>query len=287
MIKGAFNINSTSVEAWKVLFSSLRDKSVAYLDEATGDIATDTPAGETPVGPGMLPNNQPIPSGGITEADANSPVDQWTSWRSISNTEIDQLANAMVKQVKLRGPFLSLSEFVNRRLDGSKPKLAVKGALQAALDEEGDGVIDEVTINKAFRTASRKLDDELIKRDENGVAISDMRDEVEFGDALEGPVAYGSTPYIDQADILRQLGSILTPRGDTYVIRAYGDSLDASGQVVARAWCEAVVQRTPDYLDLSVDKNHFKQEILSSEANKSFGRGFKTISFRWLSEKEI
>jgi hypothetical protein len=53
---------------------------------------------------------------------------------TLSDTEIDELAAAIVRQVKLRGPFLSLSEFVNRRLDPSDTALSAKGALQAALD---------------------------------------------------------------------------------------------------------------------------------------------------------
>ena len=273
MVKGPFNINSTSVEAWKVVLTSLRDTSVAYFDETSGDVTTNTPAGETPVGPGMLPNNEPILSGGIT-SDPADPLDQWTSWRSLSNTEIEELAAAIVKQVKKRGPFLSLSEFINRRLDDTKRDLAVKGALQAAIDDES------VSINAEFRTAQRSLDGEA-----DDLAAAGFTPE--FPEALDGPVAYGSTPYIDQADILRQLGSTLTPRGDTYVIRTYGDKLDASGEVVARAWCEAIVQRTPDYVDLLSDENHFTQERLDSEANRTFGREFKITSFRWLSEKEI
>jgi hypothetical protein len=288
MIKGPFNVNSTSEEAWKVLLTSMRDKEVAYLDGNSGDLADEpfTPSGETPVGPGMLPNNKPILSGNIT-SDPADPLNQWTSWRSLSDGEIDQLAKAIVYQVKQRGPFLSLSEFINRRLDGTNRDLAVKGALQAAIDFEGNEDIPEVTINAEFRTDARKLDAELIKRDGAGDIIYDMRDEVEFGEALEGPIAYGSTPYVDQADILRQLGSILTPRGDTFVIRTYGDSLDANDKVIARAWCEAIVQRTPDYMDLSPDENHFAQDRLDSETNKTFGRKFIIISFRWLSDKEI
>ena len=85
---------------------------------------------------------------------------------------------------------------------------------------------------------------------------------------------------------MRQFAEQITPRGDTFVIRTYGDSIDAQGKVVARAWCEAIVQRSPDYVD-KVDENHVKSAQLTSEANKRFGRSFQIISFRWLDASEI
>jgi hypothetical protein len=178
----------------------------------------------------------------------------------------------MVKQVKLRGPFLSLSEFVNRRLDDSNLPFSLKGALQAALDDE------DVAINANFREPGRMLDVET-------AAIG-----FEFPDAAKGPIAYGSAPYVDQADVLRHFSGQLTARGDTFVIRTYGDSIDSSGKIVARAWCEAVVQRTPDYVDSSpstTDEAHTKQADLISEANKTFGRQFNIVSFRWLNPDEV
>ena len=64
---------------------------------------------------------------------------------------------------------------------------------------------------------------------------------------------------------MRQFAEQITPRGDTFVIRAYGDSIDAQGRVVARAWCEAIVQRSPDYVD-KADESHVKAVDLRSEA---------------------
>jgi hypothetical protein len=175
----------------------------------------------------------------------------------------------MVKQVKLRGPFLSLSEFVNRRLDSAKPELAVKGALQSALDDP------EVSINSAFRTKDRKF---------SASEVSSMSPA--FPLAAQGPIAYGSSAYIDQADVLRGFAEQITPRGDTYVIRTYGDSIDAGGKVAARAWCEAVVQRVPEYVD-GKDEPFVKAAALASDSNKSFGRKIQIISFRWLNSSEV
>ncbi|QTN32077.1 hypothetical protein HZ994_06945 [Akkermansiaceae bacterium] len=272
MVEGGFNINSTSVDAWKVFFSSLKGKPVAYLDGGKTPMEADT--GENaPVGMGTLPNGEVA-----VTADTEDPRDpaQWKGLRGITDAEIDALAQAMVCEVKKRGPFLSLSEFVNRRLDANNTDgTALKGALQAALDYDGsDNAGPEVTINRNFRDASRKLDSEV-----GGIDFA-------FKDAAKGPAAYGSSAYVDQADVLRQFAEQLTPRGDTFVIRTYGDSLDAAGNVMARAWCEAVVQRTPDYVD-EADGNHVKSSDLKSAANLRFGRSFQIVSFRWLNSSEI
>lgn len=269
MVEGGFNVNSTSVTAWKALFSSLRGKPVAYLDSGkaangTTDIETEEISG-VPVAGGLLPNGKPYTGSSADPADP----DQWTSWRELTDEEIGELAAAMVKQVRLRGPFLSLSEFVNRRLDSSNKQLSLKGALQAALDDPS------VSINEGFRSAARSI---------SASEASIMSPK--FREALEGPVAYGSPAYVDQADILRNLAAQLSPRGDTFVIRTYGDSLDADGNVVARAWCEAVVQRLPEYIE-GADAAHMKQSGLTSPANKLYGRKLSVIQFRWLHENEI
>ena len=269
MVEGPFNVNSTSIDAWKIFLSSLRGKKVAYLDKSTSLTAgvklSEATLTGTPVGMSSLPNDKPIKGSSKDPSEA----EQWTSWRELSDAEISELATAIVKQVKLRGPFLSMSEFINRRLDSGSKELSVKGALQAALDDE------MVSINSGFRDASREF---------TSAEISALTPA--FPEALEGPVAYGSSAYVDQADILRNFSEQLTPRGDTFVIRAYGDSVDANGKVEARAWCEAVIQRVPDYLD-PADEPHEKQANLKSNINKTFGRKLRTVSLRWLSPKEI
>lgn len=267
MVEGAFNVNSTSVEAWRVLLTSLRGKPVVYLDKnramAGGAWTTSTPKG-TPVSALSVPLAAPR-AGSI--AQPNEP-DQWMGWRELTDTEIDELATAIVRQVKSRGPFLSMSEFVNRRLDSSNRSLSVKGALQAAIDDP------TVSINSGFRNSLRQLDPPETR---------DMTPA--FPEALAGPVAYGSTTYVNQADILRGLSEQLSPRGDTFVIRTYADTVDGSGRVVARAWCEAVVQRIPDYLD-ATDSPHRKHPDITG-TNKFFGRKLQIISFRWLQPSEV
>jgi hypothetical protein len=73
------------------------------------------------------------------------------------------------------------------------------------------------------------------------------------------------------------------------VIRGYGDHRDtASGKIVAKAWCEAVVRRTAEYVDPSDEATVLPSAAtLVSETNARFGRRFQIVSFRWLSPDEI
>ncbi len=97
LVDGAFNINSTSVDAWVAQLSSLRGEEVK---KANGTSA------------GVNSNQTPIIRF-LEEPDNNN---TWNEFRKLSDDEIADLAKSMVKQVKLRGPFLSFSDFVNRRL---------------------------------------------------------------------------------------------------------------------------------------------------------------------------
>lgn len=272
MVEGPFNINSTSVAAWRALLSSLKGQDVTYLDARSALVVGTNLDFERLDGVPLT--GGPLPSGKAYQGSSSDPSDrdQWTGFRELTETEIDELANAMVRQVKLRGPFLSLSEFVNRRLDASPSAtdLALKGAMQAALDDPA------VSINEGFRNNLRAF----TNREKS------FFNNTQFPEAMDGPVAYGSAAYVDQADVLRNLPAQLAPRGDTFVIRTYGDALDANGNVEARAWCEAVVQRLPEYVD-PVDEPEVRQADLRSESNLNFGRKFTVVSFRWLNPSEI
>ena len=95
--------------------------------------------------------------------------------------------------------------------------------------------------------------------------------------------AWGAASYLTQADVLQVLGPALTARSDSFVIRTYGDAVDASGKVLAQAWCEAVVQRTPQPLD--PDDSGLNPKLAGKPGD--FGRRFIITSFRWLAPGEI
>lgn len=115
--------------------------------------------------------------------------------------------------------------------------------------------------------------------------------------AARGSRFAGIPGYVMQSDLLRAMGNVLTVRDDSFVIRAYGETRDAEGRVTARAWCEAVVQRMPDYLDganapetpayILDGANRPQPTAALSAINRKFGRKFAIQTFRWLSEAEV
>ena len=88
--------------------------------------------------------------------------------------------------------------------------------------------------------------------------------------------------------VLRPLAPIMASRGDTFTIRAYGETINPStGKPDGQAWCEAVIQRIPNYLNKIDNPWKSPADEDFNEVNKTFGRQFKIVGFRWLSEADI
>lgn len=309
MVEGQFNVNSTDPTAWKALLASARHlehpADAATAIEAAFPRSLEQPRGST------------LPPSGTNE-------DSFAGFRRLSDAQLDALAGEIVKQVRLRGPFVSLSQFVNRALADirTQPQLSRAGALQVALDESGAN-INLTGSRNAFAKLNPRID-AVTLRDKNGAPRADM-DGTDTGDRPPdadpanpdwaatstdnnfGTVAsiladreiltdarqrpeqgYRSTgipAWITQADVLQVIGSSLSPRSDTFRIRACGEALDASGATTARAFIEAVVQRVPDYVDPSDAAHERGADLLP--VNQTHGRRFHIISLRWLSGDEI
>ena len=107
----------------------------------------------------------------------------------------------------------------------------------------------------------------------------------EYPKAAEGSSAHGVPGWIRQADVLRPIAPVLSARDDTFTIRTYGDARDNDGNILARAWCEATVQRSRDFVD-SADQAG-SVEPPTSAVNQTFGRKYVIKSFRWLNTDEV
>jgi hypothetical protein len=280
-VDGMFNINSTSVAAWRALLGHAQNISklgqygangIDTIDVASGNhpvtrgmVATDIEAGKNPAIGGALPNAAEL-----------------TGFRSLTDKQIGELSEKIVEQIRLRGPFLSLGEFVNRQLNDDE-SLAIAGAVQSAINNmENDPM-------GVLRDPDNLLSDETMASKSEGGSQDDGKRlggvDYEFGKAAEGSSAYGMPGWIRQADVLRPIAPVLSSRDDTFTIRAYGDSLDKNGNVVAKAWCEATVRRQRDFVDGADAADAIDGP--TNAMNQKFGRRYAIVSFRWLNASEI
>jgi Tfp pilus assembly protein PilX len=271
-VDGGFNINSTSVEAWRSVLASTLN---------------------VPVGAQSFTNQAPVPrltypavdnavmeANGYAELSANT----YEGYRALNTTQISALATAMVAQVKARGPFLSLADFVNRGLIDNSNSAAderLGGAMHAALETSGINFGSGGPFGNSYP-----------------VSISAQPTNFPGHAAANNgaPTAAGAPGWVTQADLLQVLGPVLSARSDTFVVRVYGEVLNPllpqgdSKSVQSRAWAEAIVQRTPAYFD-QTDSNLTLSDATPPSSvgttNQRFGRRLKIISFRWLSPSDI
>jgi hypothetical protein len=238
-VDGAFNVNSTDVEAWTALLAGLRGEAFK-VQGGTSSSSSQTafprfrhPAGKTD--------------------------DNWNGFRALNDAQIRTLAENLVREIRLRGPFLSLAEFVNRRVEDSA--LGRSGAIQAAID-------------------AAKLNEQA--KQEN-FAVTNYPPEAR--NHIIADTSVGIPGFLTQADVLQSLAPVITVRSDTFTIRGYGEARDAAGNMMARSCCEAVVQRTPRFVDPTDAADAAIASI--TPTNQTFGRRFEIISFRQLSPSEI
>ena len=255
MTQGGFNVNSTSTDAWIAVLSALREADLQTTDGR--ETATSVP----------FPRVRQPAEGMIDDAPVLSAQRRWQGYRQLTDVQIEDLATRIVKEVRNRGPFLSMSEFVNRRLGPASDERTLRGAVQAA--------IELADVNTPL------VNDGLILDAGNMGAHNFQAPTAAFG-----PNTVLAPGSLSQGDVLSAIGSHITVRGDTFSIRCYGDSTDKkTGKILARAWCEAVVQRLPGFADPS-DAPEMETAQLKP-ANAAFGRRFEIVSFRWLSSDEI
>jgi hypothetical protein len=209
----------------------------------------------------------------LSPAEGSGPHDPaaWTGVRYLTPPQLGRLARECVHQVKLRGPFLNLSDFINRRLGTGETALC--GALQAAIDwDEYHGNSPDPAAADSINGRFKSPGDDYIDTPLSGAA---------FPAAGRGSRYTGIPGYVTQGDLLARIGNGIAVRDDTFRVRGYGEARDAKGKPVARAWCEAVVQRVPVYLEDS-DLPETPAASLKSTLNRNFGRRLEIRSFRWL-----
>lgn len=94
-VDGGFNVNSTSVEAWHAFLNTFRGLSLGNKTDGQGIF---------PRSLYQAPKYLEGTVNGVSDADAT-----WEGWRHIvddsTDDQLHQLAEAIVEEVKVRGPF--------------------------------------------------------------------------------------------------------------------------------------------------------------------------------------
>jgi hypothetical protein len=272
LVKGSFNVHSTSVNAWKTMLASARDLSIYQSGQRA---ATNYTNNRTP----LTRIHQPIAGAFDSASDSYDDDESWGGFATLSDPQLDDLANAIVTEIKLRVQnqgtiFTSLSAFINRSL--SNDNFGLAGLLQAAIDKSG--------INSEFTQAIIEVD--------SGDLLGDAGDfpfpsNILDSDGQARSTATTATANLTQGDLLQVIGSFASVRSDTFRIRSYGEALHpVTGKPHARAWCEAIVQRIPEPVNHGA-ANPSDSDYWEPQTGDSLGRKFKIIHFRWLSEDEV
>lgn len=284
MLEGGFNVNSTSVAAWTAVLGALRDVDTLGQGASATTLRHNFSRFTAP---------EFESTGLIPDYGQNDRQELIAGFRSLSDDQISDLAGAIVKEIRTRRsatsyPFLSLSDFINRSISpddvssATKKRFAYMGALQFAIDQSsvnGKPAIDE---GWQSQSGSGLWDDEYISPTLPSDSSPFQSDSIEV--IRNRPFMDAAPGALTQADILAKVGSILTARSDTFTIRGYGSANTiTTGKVDGSAYCEMIVQRTPEYYD-NVDENY---DVATDPTNQRFGRKFEIVSFRWLSDGEI
>lgn len=249
-LNGAFNINSTSVEAWASILKGIRLETWVY----------DDPLGLTPLTPPEVKEVLDVTGENQFLRFSQTAEETWKGdysssdplvsarehlrkgLRSLTDPQVELFAEKIVKGVRNRrqsstgllGPFVSLQDFID------------------------SGVIDRA-----------------IGSDPN------------FGANLNNGITETySSQYLTQQDVLTAIAPFLSARSDTFVVRAYGDAVNPfdAMDITARAYCEAIVQRTHEKHETESSADRM---IKTDDLPGHYGRKFKVIAFRWLTGDEL
>jgi Tfp pilus assembly protein PilX len=264
LVDGVFNFNSLSPEAWQAILGGISLPTWTYVNLSASDGAQDpatTTATLTPLtnaffrlaqsGKETYQTLNPLPAS-VTPAEKQF---YRPGVRQLTNAERASLATEIVNRVKAKlvnsGPFKTVEQFL---APSNRPEFGGSGDLYSGKSLLEAAIAAVPTINAP-----------------GGVAIDQI-----------------ASSFLMQGDIMTALAPVVAPRSDTFVVRAYGETLNpATGAVEGKAWCEALVQRVPEFADSSAGQEPEVDFSALNATNRLFGRKFKIISLRWLNSSEI
>ncbi len=225
LIRGAFNVNSTSVQAWQAVLAGASIPGWRYGRGAHASLTNAHfrfahTAQQFAADPYALPSAADAYSRGV---------------RTLTPNQVEAMSESLVRSLRRRGvPFTSLAGFI------------AAGVLEQAIADAG-------------------INEDL-------------------------PPSWARSPaWLTQADVLSAIAPFIVPRSDTFLLRCYGDVRNpVTGEIEARSWCEATVQRVPSLTPPARGAVIAAGDVVEPDPEKyPFGRKFIVTGFRWLGPADI
>lgn len=252
-IDGVFNINSTSSSAWAATLGSIQlpDWEIVNINDENGDLVLSEPARTVSLGHSLL--RYPQSAQEVYHTGEKEPIHPPTEYFRVGAKDSEstlnpmpyaklgiQIAKRVSERIKLFGPFISIESFLS---PVEHEAFAHPKDLERYLSVTERAILDVPEINQLYGEE----------------------------------IWYHTSSFLSQADVMTALAPITTVRGDTFTIRALGETaLDLSGNSVATALCEARVQRLPS----TVDPN----DNLRTPNPDGYGRRFVLTSIQWIND---
>lgn len=263
---GAFNLNSTSSLAWAAVLRSGRfvpPTTFAYLDSdpTTGTTDDATVATIQPTDAQFFRFPQ--------SAQEDFKADDGYVQSTFSTTATTPVINTPLFRKGVR------------TIDAGQVTALANAITAAMLQKHAD--------SGPFTSIEDFLNPSPLFLDANGQSVSLLEKAIATAN-INASVAEFSSQWLTQGDIMTALAPVLFPRSDTFVIRTYGEAVNpTTGAIEGRAWCEATVQRVPEYFNRTADPEETAPAALTdpTNLNQTLGRRFKIVSFRWLSRSDI
>ena len=273
LVSGRFNLNSTSVIAWKAVLGGLRINEWPYVDYYPDGNNSNTRTSNNP--PEIDSDDRVFNRGNMftrfpstlhetydvfvtpENPDDVAPTEFYRRGvRYLTPLQIEDMAVSIVTQIKAwvqagNTPFFTVKDFLN---DPNPPTGSVlEEAIQASVFTDS--------------ASGRQQWDHSWEKD--GTGENDASDRID--------IDHFSPGFLTQADIMTAIGPMLAPRSDTFRIRARCQTLSPfnSDEVIGDATVEALVQRVPTQLNPA------------DNIDNSIDRKFEIISVRWLTEDEL
>ena len=324
--EGTFNVNSTSVPAWAALLASAKRNALGAANEVE-------PAANINA---RFPRAVRADGANVSHANNFTDPRAWTGLATLSDDQIWTLARFIVEEmrnrmrfnhryeyglsaatpvdihyvIRNRGvevplPFISLSQFLNRfNCAPYANDIAWQGCLQNAIlraDTAGANLSNRnAPLNAPLFGSAQASGGSSIA---GGIPYVFVPSNAMATDPRVNPTqnrnhALRAAPTsLTQADILAAVGSSLSTRSDTFLIRCFGDAADPldPSKTLASCWIEAVVQRVPEFCDPSQPPetevsdlaNGLRHNPLLSRVNQTLGRRFIILSSRMLGPNDL